>query len=101
VVGLETAVSVMMDRLVGQGIITLMRLIDLFSTGPCRVLGVPGGCLATGGPADITVLDPGKEVTVDASKFHSKGRNTPFDGWRLKGTAVATIVGGDIVYREI
>jgi len=101
VVGLETAVSVMMDRLVGQGLITLMRLIDLFSTGPCRVLGLPGGRLAPGGPADITVLDPGKEVTVDASKFHSKGRNTPFDGWRLKGTAVATIVGGDIVYREI
>jgi dihydroorotase len=101
IVGLETAVSLALDRLVGAGVIGLPRLVDLFSTGPCRILGLPGGRLAPGAPADITVLDPGREVVVDAARFRSKARNTPFDGWKLKGGPVATIVGGVVVHDVI
>lgn len=98
VVGLETAVSIVLDRLVQPGTISMPRLVELFSTGPRRILGLPGGSLAPGSPADITILDATREVTVDASRFLSKGRNTPFDGWRLRGAPVATIVGGEIVH---
>lgn len=96
VVGLETAVSIALDRLVGGGVIDLARMIDLFSIGPCRILGLPGGRLAPGLPADITILDLEKQVTIDASRFLSKGRNTPFDGWTLKGAPVATLVAGEV-----
>jgi dihydroorotase len=98
IVGLETAVSLALDRLVEGGVIGLARLVDLFSVGPSRILGLPGGTLAPGAPADITVLDPARRVVVDASRFRSKARNTPFDGWTLKGGPVATIVGGMVVH---
>jgi len=98
IVGLETAVSLALDRLVGGGVIGLGRMVELFSTGPCRILGLPGGRLAPGAPADLTLLDPDRRVVVDASGFRSKGRNTPFHGWTLKGAPVATIVGGIVVH---
>jgi dihydroorotase len=62
------------------------------------VLGLPGGTLIEGGPADITILAPDAAVTVDASAFRSKSRNTPFDGWSLRGATAATIVGGKVLY---
>lgn len=98
VVGLETAVSVALDRLVVAGVLGLSRLVELFSTGPSRILGLPGGTLGPGAPADITILDPGREVTVDPARFLSKSRNTPFEGWKLRGAPVATIVGGEFVH---
>jgi len=98
IVGLETAVSLALDRLVASGLIGLPRLVELFSVGPSRILGLPGGRLAPGAPADITVLDTARTVVVDASAFRSKARNTPFDGWSLKGGPVATIVGGVVVH---
>jgi dihydroorotase len=67
------------------------------SANPARILGVPGGTLATGSIADITLIDPDKERTVDAAQFASKSRNCPFQGWTLRGKAVMTIVGGEIV----
>ena len=98
IVGLETAASLVLDRLVGTGRITLARMVELMSAGPARLLGVKGGSLVPGAPADVTVLAPDLAVTVRKDGFRSKGRNTPFDGWTLKGGIAATIVGGRTVY---
>ena len=98
IVGLETAVSLCLDRLVHAGVLSLSRLVELMSPNPARVLGLPGGSLTEGGPADVTILAPDVPVTVRASTFKSKGRNTPFEGWQLKGVVAATIVGGRVVY---
>jgi dihydroorotase len=98
IVGLETAVSLCFDRLVHPGVVSLPRLVELLSAGPARVLGIPGGTLAEGGPADITILAPDATVTIRASALRSKSKNTPFDGWTLRGAAAATIVGGRVVF---
>ena len=98
VVGLETAVSVCLDRLVHAGRLPLSRLVALFSANPARILGVEGGALTEGAPADVTVLAPDLPVSVDARAFRSLGRNTPFDGWTLRGGVAATMVGGRTVY---
>ena len=98
IIGLETAVPLCFDRLVHGGIIGLARLIELLSVNPSRVLAVAGGSLATGAPADITVLAPDLPVTVSAAGMRSKSKNMPFDGWRLRGGVAATIVGGRLVY---
>lgn len=94
IVGLETTLSLCLDRLVAQGILSLPRLIELLSTGPARVLGIPGGTLKTGSMADVTVFHPDKKMTISAASFRSKGRNTPFDGWTLRGRPVATFLAG-------
>ncbi len=94
ILGLETTVSLCLDRLVGPGHIDLPRLVHLLSTGPAAVLGLPGGSLEPGRPADLTLLDLEREVTVRADGFHSKSRSTPFDGWQLQGAAAGTLVGG-------
>ena len=98
ITGLETAVSLCFDRLVHAGVLQLPRMIELLSLNPARILRVPGGSLADGAPADISILAPDLKVTVDVSKMKSKSRNTPFDGWQLKGGVAATIVGGRAVY---
>jgi len=100
VVGLETAVALCLDRLVGEGVIDLPRLVELLSPGPARVLGLPGGTLAPGSPADVTVLDLGRRRQVEPARFESKGRNTPFAGWILKGWPVLTIVAGQVAWRD-
>jgi dihydroorotase len=98
IVGLETAVSLCLDRLVHAGVIGLPRLVELLSVNPARILRLAGGTLTEGSPADITVLAPDPTVTVDAASFASLGRNTPFDGWSLKGAVAGTIVGGREVF---
>jgi dihydroorotase len=99
IVGLETAVSLVLDRLVRPGTISLARFVELMSAGPARVLGLARkGRLAVGSDADLTLIDPDLAVTVDKNAFESKGRNTPFDGWALRGGPVMTVVGGRIVY---
>jgi dihydroorotase len=98
IVGLETAVSLALDRLVHTGSITLVRLVELLATNPARILGVAGGSLVAGSPADITVLAPDLTVTVSAATFRSRSRNTPFDGWELRGGVAATMVAGRTVY---
>ena len=99
IVGLETAVPIVFDRLVHAGRISLRRMIELLSVNPARVINVEGGTLSEGAPADITVLAPDMPVTVRASALKSKSRNTPFDAWQLRGGVAATIVGGRIVFR--
>ncbi len=98
IVGLETCVSICFARLIHPGIITLTRMIELLSANPARILNVPAGTLSEGAIADISVLAPDLQVTVDPSRFKSKARNTPFGGWQLKGGVAATIVGGRTVY---
>jgi dihydroorotase len=99
IVGLETAVSLILDRLVAAGVIPIGRFVELFSTHPARLLGLTAkGRISAGADADLTILDLHRPFTVDRSAFASKGRNTPFDGWRLTGGPVMTIVGGRIVH---
>ena len=98
IVGLETCVAIALDRLVHAGLIRLPRLVELLSVNPARILNVSGGSLAEGAAADITVLAPDLQTVVDAAKFRSKSRNTPFSGWQLRGAVAATIVGGRTVY---
>jgi len=98
IVGLETAVPICLDRLVHAGVISWSRFVELLSANPARVLGVPGGTIAEGGPADITVLAPETSLTVVASRLVSKSKNTPFDGWTLKGAVAATMVGGRVAF---
>jgi dihydroorotase len=98
IVGLETCVSIALDRLVHPGLLGLPRLVELLSVNPARILSIPGGALTEGAVADLTVLAPDLQTVVDASKFRSKSRNTPFDGWHLRGGVAATIVGGHTVY---
>jgi dihydroorotase len=99
IVGLETAIGLLLDRLVAPGLLPLTTLVARLSRDPARLLNLPGGTLAVGAPADITILDPGAETTVDPSRFHSRSRNTPFGGWTLRGGPVMTVVGGTVVHR--
>ena len=101
ITGLETAVSLCLDRLVHAGVISLARLVELLSVNPAKILGVAGGSLATGAPADITILAPDLAVTVSVARMRSKAKNTPFDGWQLRGGVAATLVGGRVVYQGV
>ncbi len=101
IVGLETAVSLALDRLVRPGLLDVPRLVALMATNPSRLFGLPAGRLAPGAPADVTVLDLDRHVKVDPTRFISKGRNTPFAGWSLRGAAVMTVVGGRVVHRAL
>jgi dihydroorotase len=98
IVGLETAVSLICDRFVNTGIISLERLAQLFSVNPSRILNLERGTLAKGAWADITVLDLELGHEVRSSEFLSRSRNTPYEGWRLKGGPVMTIVKGKIAW---
>ncbi len=99
IVGLETALGVNITYLVEPGILTIPELVHRMACLPAKIFHLPGGTLAKGGIADVTVFDPAKSWTVDPKKFKSKGRNTPYGGHVLKGQAICTIVGGKIVYR--
>jgi dihydroorotase len=94
ITGLETAVSLTLDRLVNRGLISLTRMVELLSYNPARIFNLHRGTLKVGREADVTIFDPQLQIKVDASRFQSKSRNTPFDGWVLKGAPVAAIVGG-------
>ena len=98
IVGLETAVSLTLDRLYHTGGVRLARVIELLSCNPAAILGVPGGSLAEGAPADISILAPELHVRVDVRAFRSRSKNTPFDGWQLRGGVAGTIVGGRTVF---
>lgn len=98
VVGLETAVAVLLDRLVRPGLLPLSTLVSRLSRDPARLLNLPGGRLAPGAPADVTILDLERELTVDPARFQSKSRNTPFAGWRLRGGPWMSIVNGRVVW---
>ncbi len=98
IVGLETAVPLSLDRLVHAGRIRLSRMVELLSVNPARILNVPGGSLSEGAPADITIIAPELKVKIEAGKLRSRSKNTPFDGWELRGGVAATLVGGRPLY---
>ena len=100
IVGLETAVPLVLDRLVAAGGIPLSTAVQLLSTGPRRILGLPGGDLQPGSPADITLLDLEATRTIQPDSFRSRGRSTPFAGLALRGQVAATWVGGREVYSQ-
>lgn len=99
ITGLETAVSLTLDRLVNRGVISLRRMVELLATNPAKLFKLNRGTLQVGAIADVTLFDPEKQIKVEAAKSQSKSRNTPFDGWQLKGAPVATIVGGKLVWQ--
>ena len=101
IVGLETAVNIAMTELYHKGVLTLPQLISKFTQGPAEVLGLPMGTLENGRAADITILDPDRKGVVDSSKFRSKSRNTPFNGYEYTGCAAAVIVDGKCVFSRI
>ena len=100
IVGLETAFALCHDGLVRTGVLDLTRLIQLLTIGPARALGLPGGSLERGRPADITIIDPLEARTVGPESFRGKSRNSPFLARTLTGWPVATLVGGVIVFRS-
>ncbi len=95
IVGLETALGLTL-KLVEEGVLTLAEALCKLSVNPSSVLKIGKGTLSIGTDADITIIDPISEWTVDSSQFKSRSRNTPFNGWKLKGRAVQTIAGGKI-----
>jgi dihydroorotase len=99
IIGLETALPLFIKALVDSEVLEWPGLITAMSTRPAQLLGVVGGTLKVGSPADVTLIDPEAEWTIDAGKIRSKSRNTPFDGWPVRGRAAATIVGGEIRHR--
>lgn len=98
IIGLETSLSLAL-ALVRDGHIGLARLVELMSLRPAQILGVPGGRLASGDVADVTVIDPDAEFVYDASKVVSKSKNSPFLDWTLRGRAKLTIVDGKVMYQ--
>ena len=100
IIGLETAIPVTLTELVHTGVLTLAQWVAKFTTGPADVLLMKDYNLANGKIADITVIDPEVEFTVDKNTFRTQSRNTPFDGKKCKGKAVGTMVDGVWVYRE-
>jgi dihydroorotase len=99
IVGLETSVPLTITELVDTGILTPMQMAEKMSYNPARILGIDRGSLEEGKPADVTIIDPEAVYVIDASEFASKGKNTPFNGRKVKGKVMATICDGKIVYQ--
>ena len=100
ILGLETELGLFLDILVHKKkAISLARLIEMFTTEPARLLRLDRGTLSVGAPADVSIIDPGLEWTVDKEQSFSRSRNTPFHGWELRGRAVRTIVAGETVWK--
>jgi dihydroorotase len=101
ITGLETAVGLAFNELVHKGLVDLVRLVEMCSTNPAKIFSLAGrGTLAPGSVADVTIIDPDLTWTYNNVDSRSKSKNSPFDGWNFTGAAVATIVGGRIVYRR-
>ena len=98
IVGLETSVALTVTNLVKKGYLTPMQMAAKMSYNPAKVLGIPKGTLDEGKIEDITIIDPDKEYTIDVNTFESKGKNTPFDGYKVSGEVEYTILNGKVVY---
>lgn len=101
IVGLETAVGIVLTRVVNEGVIDLSTMVERMSCQPARAFRLPGGTLAVGSVADVSVIDLDAQWTVDTAAFLSKSRNTPFAGWALRGAPARTIVGGKTVWEAV
>jgi len=99
-IGLEIALPLFIEALIEPQVIAWPRLIHAMSTRPAQLLGVTGGTLAVGQPADVTLIDPACEWTIDTEHMRSKSRNTPFDGRKVRGRAVGTLIDGTWRYRD-
>lgn len=98
IIGLETSVPLAFEYLVRREVVSLARLVELMSLNASRILKLGRGTLGEGAPADVTIIDPAAPFVVDVSRFRSKSRNSPFQGWRLQGAPVMTVVSGRIVF---
>lgn len=99
IVGSETAFALTLTELVKPGILTLKQMVEKMSVNPARILGIDKGCIGVGKEADMVIADLEAEYTIDRNSFHSKGKNTPFDGRKVKGRVEYTLVAGKIVYQ--
>ena len=99
ILGLETAIGISLEQLVHPGKISVVKMVELFTTGPDRILNLNRGTLATGAAGDVTIFSTDREWTYDVNKSASKSRNSPFDGKSFKGGPVATVVAGEVVWR--
>ena len=99
IVGLETSLALGYTYLVKSGKMTLLDLIDRMSTTPAKIIGIDRGTLNVGAPADIVIFDANEEFTVDVNEFESKGKNSPYNGFKLFGKVRITITGGKTVYK--
>jgi dihydroorotase len=100
IIGFETAIGLAFEVLVNPGRISLARMIELFTVGPARILGLDRGRLSPGAPADLTLLNPELQWVYDVSRSFSKSNNTPFTGRTFRGGPVATIVAGNVVWKK-
>ncbi|MCX6623815.1 MAG: dihydroorotase, partial [Acidobacteria bacterium] len=100
IIGLETAIGLSLERLVHPGKISLKRLVELFTTGPARILELGRGTLSIGAPADVTIFDPQLVWTYDVNQSFSKSKNSPFDDHTFRGGPVATVVNGSFAWRR-
>lgn len=98
-IGMETSFAVANTYLVKTGLLSLERLIEKMSVNPARILGINAGSLNTGAPADIALIDPDAQWTVDPERLHGKSKNTPFKGKTLTGRVMLTVLGGRVVYK--
>jgi dihydroorotase len=99
VVGLETALGLVVTKLIEPGHLDWPSALAKMTVNPARILGIPKGTLAVGAEADITIIDPERRWRVDPATFRSKSRNTPFAGMELKGRATTVMVGGEVRFR--
>lgn len=100
IVGSETAVALTITELVDKGVLTPMQMAEKMSCNPAKILGIDKGDISEGKVADITIINPSEEYVIDVNTFESKGKNTPFNGRRVKGRVKYTIVAGDVVYAD-
>ena len=98
-IGLETAFPLTL-RLVDQGLLSPLEAIEKLTSNPARIIGVDLGRLTPGLPADVTLIDPNREFTVDVNQFRSKSRNSPFHGWQLRGKTVMVLRDGKVIFTE-
>lgn len=100
IVGLETSLALTYTELVEKGVLTELQLVEKMSWNPAQILGLDCGTIQAGHPADVIIVDVKQEYMIDKNTFASKGKNTPFDGWKVKGKVLYTICGGKVVYQE-
>ena len=100
IVGLETSLPLTYTELVEKGVITLKQMVEKMCLNPAKILGLESGTLQEGHPADVIIVDTEQEYTIDKNKFVSKGHNTPFDGWKVKGKVLYTICDGKIIFEN-